>query len=432
MKIIGDEITEQVLNIVREEIVPAEGCTEPIAIAYTAAKAVEILGTRPDRLDVYVSGNIIKNVKSVVVPNSGGMAGIEVSAAMGAIAGDASRELLVISGIEESKLQKVREFIGAGKINVFHEDNDIKLYVRIDAFAGEKSAGVEIKHIHTNITEIKKDKEIVFNMPCNDFDFNSSLSDRKILSVELIYNLAKTIDYRLIEPIFSKVIDLNSTIAEEGLKESYGVNVGAMIQANIKNGNYGDDQRNRSASFAAAGSDARVSGCPLPVMTTSGSGNQGLTASLPIIRYCRDKGLTKEELVRALFLSHLLTIHIKTNVGRLSAYCGAVCASAGVSGAIAFIENGDLNCVGGAVTNTLANISGVICDGAKASCSSKIATGIYTAFDSAMLSLSKKVFNPQDGIVSQNIEKTIQNIGRLSQDGMAGTDRTILKIMTGK
>ncbi|WP_372714425.1 L-serine ammonia-lyase, iron-sulfur-dependent, subunit alpha, partial [Ilyobacter sp.] len=204
------------------------------------------------------------------------------------------------------------------------------------------------------------------------------------------------------------------------------------IQENINNGNYGDDKRNRAASFAAAGSDARMSGCPLPVMTTSGSGNQGMTASLPIIRYCLDKGISRENMIRSLFLSHLLTIHIKTNVGRLSAYCGAVCAVSGVSGALAFLEKGDLKIVGDAVTNTLANISGLICDGAKASCASKIATGVYTAFDSAMLALNNRVFNSEDGIVSQNIEKTILNIGRLSQEGMVGTDNTILNIMTGK
>jgi L-cysteine desulfidase len=425
-------VIKQILNILEEEIVPAEGCTEPIAIAYTAAKTVEILGTSPERLDIYVSGNIIKNVKSVIVPNSEGMVGIEASAALGALAGDSSRELLVISSIERSKLQDIREFIKNGRINVFHEDNGVKLYVRVEAFSGDESASVEIKHIHTNITEIKRNGSTIISRPCNDSDFNSSLSDRKILSVELIYNLAKSIDYLLIKPIFEKVISLNSTIAIEGLKGTYGVNVGAMIQENINNGNYGDDKRNRAASFAAAGSDARMSGCPLPVMTTSGSGNQGMTASLPIIRYCLDKGISRENMIRSLFLSHLLTIHIKTNVGRLSAYCGAVCAVSGVSGALAFLEKGDLKIVGDAVTNTLANISGLICDGAKASCASKIATGVYTAFDSAMLALNNRVFNSEDGIVSQNIEKTILNIGRLSQEGMVGTDNTILNIMTGK
>ncbi len=429
---INNETIEKVLTILEEEIVPAEGCTEPIAIAYTAAKAAQVLGTTPDRLDIYVSGNMIKNVKSVIVPNSGGMVGIEVSAAMGAIAGDAEAELLVISNVEKEKLAEVREFMEAGRAHVYHEDNDVKLYARIVAHAGEESASVEIKHVHTNITTIEKNGEVLVSQPCNDADFNSALSDREMLSIELIYNLAKNIDISLIEPIFGKIVDLNSSIAEEGLKETYGVNVGSMIKENIAKGIYGDDQRNRSASYAAAGSDARMSGCPLPVMTTSGSGNQGMTASLPIIRYCMDQGLDRETLIRALFVSHVSTIHVKTNVGRLSAYCGAVCASAGVSGALAFLAGGDLQAVGDAITNTLANVSGLICDGAKASCAAKIATGVYTAFDSCMLAMNSRVYAAGDGIVGEDIEKTIKNIGRLAQEGMAGTDQTILKVMTGR
>lgn len=427
---INNEITEQILAILNEEIIPAEGCTEPIAIAYTASRAVDILGSLPDKLDVYVSGNMIKNVKSVIVPNSGGMVGIECSAALGAFAGNSKKELLVISNVDEEDIEKAKEFTEAKNINVILADNDIKLYCKVVAYSKGESASVEIKHVHTNVTEVAKDGNVIISRPCNDADFNSSLSDRELLSVELIYNLAKTIDVELIKPLFSKVIDFNCAIAKVGLSEKYGVNIGAMIQDNIKKGIYGDDLRNRAASLAAAGSDARMSGCPLPVMTTSGSGNQGMTASLPIIKYCRDKNISEEQLFRALFLSHSLTIHIKTNVGRLSAYCGAVCAAAGVSGALTFLEDGDLKAVGDAVTNTLANISGLICDGAKASCAFKIATSIYTSFDSAMLALNQRVFNPADGIVSKNIEETIKNIGRLSQEGMAGTDKTILDIMS--
>lgn len=429
---INQEIIGKVLTILEEEIVPAEGCTEPIAIAYTAAKAVKVLGKTPDRLDVFVSGNMIKNVKSVVVPNSGGMVGIEVSAVMGALVGDADAELLVISKVEEEGLKEVKAFMEKDKVRVYHEDNDIKLYAKIVAYAGEESASVEIKHIHTNITCIEKNGEVLLKQACNDKDFNSALSDRQMLSIELIYNLAKNIDISLIEGIFNKVIKLNSAIAEEGLKETYGVNIGSMIKENIASGVYGDDQRNRSASFAAAGSDARMSGCPLPVMTTSGSGNQGMTASLPIVRYCLDKGIDRETMIRALFVSHMSTIHVKTNVGRLSAYCGAVCAAAGVSGALAFLANGSLKAVGDSITNTLANVSGLICDGAKASCAAKIATSVYTAFDSSMLALSNRVYTSGDGIVGENIERTILNIGRLAQEGMAGTDQTILKVMIGQ
>ena len=421
---------ETILDILKEEIVPAEGCTEPIALALVAAKAKHVLGKEPDRLDIYVSGNIIKNVKSVVVPNSGGMVGIEVASAMGAIAGNADKDLLVISDITPNDMDNVRNFIKTSTINVFHEKNDIKLYIKIIAYNGENYASVEIKHIHTNITRIEKDGKQIIGRACNDADFNSPLTNRKNLSIELIYNLAKTIDISLIEPIFSKVIELNSKIAEEGLKETYGVNIGSRILANIHEGIYGDDRRNRCASYAAAGSDARMSGCPLPVMTTSGSGNQGMTASLPIIKYCELKKIDRETMIRALFLSHLTTIHIKTNVGRLSAHCGAVCGAAAVGGAIVFLEGGNLQTVSNAIVNTLGNISGLICDGAKASCAMKIATSIYTAFDSATLSFHHKALCSGDGIIGKDVEETIKNIGILSQAGMQKTDDVILNIMT--
>lgn len=429
---INEVVKKQVLNILEEEIIPAEGCTEPIALAYTATKAVEILQKKPEKLMVYVSGNIIKNVKSVVVPNSGGMIGIEAASAMGALAGDAKKELLVISNIQPSQLQEIRDFIDLGNVEVIHENTSIKLYCRIEAISQTESVSVEIKHVHTNITKVIRNGVTLIDRPCNDADFNSSLTDRKILSIQLIYELAKTIDINLISEKFDQVIHFNTAIAEEGLKGNYGINVGKMIKDNMDSGVYGNDQRNRSASFAAAGSDARMSGCALPVMTTSGSGNQGMTASLPIIKYVIDHNLTKEELYRALFMSHLSTVHLKTNVGRLSAYCGVICASAAVSGGIAFIQGGDYQTVSNAITNTLGNVSGIICDGAKGSCASKIATGVTAAFDSAMLAKAQHVMNGGDGIVGDCVETTIQNIGKLAQNGMNKTDEVILGIMTNK
>ena len=427
---IDNNTINTVLDILKEEIVPAEGCTEPTAIALVAAKARQVLDMTPDKLDIHISGNIIKNVKSVVVPNSGGMVGIEVAAAMGVIAGNANKDLLVISDVIPEDMKKVREFMDNSTIKVFHKKGDIKLYVKITAYNKENSASVEIKHMHTNITRIEKNGKQVISQTCNDADFNSPLTNRKLLTVKLIYNLAKTIDLSLIEPLFTQVIELNSKIAEEGLKETYGVNIGSRIMSNIEKGIYGDDRRNRCASYAASGSDARMSGCPLPVMTTSGSGNQGMTASLPIIKYCELKKITKETMIRGLFLSHLSAIHIKTNVGRLSAYCGAVCAAAGVSGAIVYLSGGKLKAVSDAIVNTLGNISGLICDGAKASCAMKIATGIYTAFDSATLGYHQKALCSGDGIIGKNVEETIKNIGILSQVGMQKTDDVILNIMT--
>ena len=421
---------EKVLKILEEEIVAAEGCTEPIALSYAAAKARRILGTIPHKVDVFLSGNIIKNVKSVTIPNSDGMVGIEAAIAMGLIAGDDRKELMVISDVTSEQLTEVKEFLAKDIIKTHVHPGDIKLYIRLEISNDEDNVVLEIKHTHTNVTQILKNGKILLSQVCNDGDFNSSLTDRKVLSVKFIYDLAKTIDIDLIRPIFQKVVNYNSAIAEEGLKGKYGVNIGKMILENIEKGIYGNDVRNKAASYASAGSDARMSGCALPVMTTSGSGNQGMTASLPIIKFAAEKNLSEEELIRGLFVSHLITIHVKTNVGRLSAYCGAICAAAGVAASLTYLHGGSYEMVCAAITNILGNLSGVICDGAKASCAMKISSGIYSAFDATMLALNKNVLKSGDGIVGVDIEETIRNVGELAQSGMKGTDETILDIMT--
>lgn len=430
MMLTEQDTIKKVLNILHEEIVPAQGCTEPIAIALVAAKAKEVLGELPEHVKIFVSGNIIKNVKSVVVPNSGGMIGIETAAAMGIVAGDCKKDLMVISSVTERDMEDVREYLKNVSFEIVHEKTPVKLYVRVEAFAGDKSALVEVQYLHTNLTKVVRNGQILLDRGFSPENFNTTQEDRSILSVKLIYQLAESMDLDLIRPLFEQVIELNTTIAEEGLQNTYGVNIGSSILKNIEQGIYGDDTRNRCASYAAAGSDARMSGCPLPVMTTSGSGNQGMTASLPVIKFVRMKGLSDEELIRALFMSHLCTVHIKTQVGRLSAYCGAMCAAAGVSGAITFLLGEDYTTVAHAIINTLGNISGVICDGAKPSCAMKIATGIYAAFDSATLASYHKDLHGGDGIVGSDVEATIRNIGELASCGMKQTDETILKIMT--
>ncbi|MDD7410990.1 L-cysteine desulfidase family protein [Fusobacterium gastrosuis] len=421
---------EKVLRILEEEIVPAEGCTEPIAIAYAAAKAKKILGAIPNKVDIFLSGNIIKNVKSVTIPNSNGMIGIEVAVAMGIIAGNSDKELMVISEVSPEQLKQVENYLEKKIIKTHVFPGDIKLYIRLEIESNEDKVVLEIKHTHTNLTKIEKNGEVLLNQVCNDGDFNSSLTDRKILSVKYIYDLTRVIDIDLVKPIFKKVISYNSAIAEEGLTGKYGVNIGKMILNNIEKGVYGNDIRNKAASYASAGSDARMSGCALPVMTTSGSGNQGMTASLPIIKFAAEKDLSEEELIRGLFMSHLMTIHVKTNVGRLSAYCGAICASAGVAASLTYLHGGSYEMVCDAITNILGNLSGVICDGAKASCAMKITSGIYSAFDATMLALQRDALKAKDGIVGEDIEKTIINVGNLAQAGMKGTDEVILKIMT--
>ena len=421
---------EKVLRILEEEIIAAEGCTEPIALSYAAAKARKILGKIPTKVNVFLSGNIIKNVKSVLIPSSNGMVGIEAAIAMGLIAGDDEKELMVISNVNQDDLVAVQNYLDKKIIKTSLEPGDIKLYIRLEISEGSDEVVLEIKHTHTNITKITKNGKILLEQVCNDGDFNSSLTDRKVLSVKFIYDLAKNIDIDLIRPIFKKVITYNSAIAEEGLKEKYGVNIGKMILDNIEKGIYGNDIRNKAASYASAGSDARMSGCALPVMTTSGSGNQGMTASLPIIKFAAEKNLSEEELIRGLFVSHLTTIHVKTNVGRLSAYCGAICAAAGVAASLTYLHGGSYEMVCDAITNILGNLSGVICDGAKASCAMKISSGIYSAFDATMLALHKDVLKSGDGIIGVDIEETIKNVGELAQNGMKTTDTKILEIMT--
>lgn len=421
--------TRKILNILKEEIIPAQGCTEPIAIAYVSAKARNILGALPTKINIYVSGNMIKNVKSVIIPKSNGMIGIESAVALGVVAGKVDDELMVISHLNEDDIQEAKNYLKNHEINVIHENSEVKLYIRVEAFYNNESVVVEIKHFHTNITRVEKNGQILINQICNDVDFNTTFEDRSILSIKSIYNFAKNIDVDEVKSLFEEVIRLNSNIANAGLNEEYGVNIGSLIQKNMNNGLYGKDIRNSCVSFTSAGSDARMSGCALPVMTTSGSGNQGMTASLPVIKYCEEKRFTFEKLIRGLLFSHLATIHLKTNVGRLSAFCGVMCATSAVSGAISFLEDADYETVANSITNSLGNVSGIICDGAKASCATKIATGIYAAFDSSMLALNNKYLHGGDGIVSFDVEKTIKNIGVLSEIGMRTTDDVILNIM---
>jgi len=425
----NDKDTQIILNILAEEVIPAEGCTEPIALAYVGAKAREILNAEVEKVTIKVSGNMIKNVKSVVVPNSGGMVGIEVSVVMGIIAGDSKKDLMVISNITKKQMEEVKTFLAQKEVKVIHEDTDIKLYAQITLESKTKSACVEIKHMHTNITHIEKNHKVVLDRPCNDVDFNSPAKDREILDIKTIYELAKTINLIKIEKLFTKVINLNSKIAREGLMGNYGVNIGKIISDNIEKGFYGDDARNRAASFASAGSDARMSGCALPVMTTSGSGNQGMTSSLALIEYARILKVPQEKLIRSLFFSHLATVHIKTNVGRLSAYCGVICSSAAVAGALAFLNEESYEVVAHSIINTLGDVSGIICDGAKSSCAMKVSTTIYAAFDSYLLASAGKYLHGGDGIIAHDIEETLKNIGELSQDGMNTTDKVIIGIM---
>ncbi len=428
-------MTEKILQILEEEIVPAEGCTEPIALAYAASLVTRAAdGCLPTGMTVSLSGNMIKNVKSVHIPNSDGQVGIEYAVAMGAVLGDSRKKLMVISDVDSADLYKVNGFLESCPIEIRLEKNVPKLYIRVNARCGGHDVMVEIRDFHTNVTRYECDGVDILSSAdkfCGSSESRVSEehTDRSFLTIGLICDEASNIEIALIEPLFAKVIAYNSAIADEGLENEYGIAIGKTIFDGIRTGEYGDDVKNNLCAYAAAGSDARMNGCPLPVMTTSGSGNQGMTCSLPVIRFCQMKGLSRETMIRGLFVSHLITVHIKESIGRLSAYCGAMAASAGVSGALAYIDGLDPKQVSMAVETTLATISGIICDGAKSSCATKIATGIACAVDAYFAARKWRGFNYGEGIVGNDIESSITHVGTLASDGMQTTDDVILDIM---
>lgn len=428
-------VEQKIYAILREEIVPAEGCTEPIALAYAASLATLALDGRvPDRMDVFLSGNLIKNVKSVHIPGTGGQVGIETAIAMGAILGDSTRKLMVIADADTTRMPEVEAYAASGSIAVHLQKDCPKLYIRIEARPGD--VVVEISDYHTRVTRFEREGRNLLSAAdaasCAEHSLVEDYTDRSFLTIDLICDKARTMSLSPVEGLFDEVVRCNEAIAREGLSGLWGIAIGRTIQEGIRDGVYGDDIKNNLASWAAAGSDARMNGCPLPVMTTSGSGNQGMTCSLPIIRFCRMRGLSHEQMVRGLFVSHLITIHIKESIGRLSAYCGAMAASAGVAGALAFLDGLSAASVKMAVETTLATVSGVICDGAKSSCATKIATGIQTAVDAYYAAKKGRGLSFGEGIVGADIESTISHVGTLGNDGMKETDDVILDIMLSK
>ena len=412
------------VQILKEELVPAMGCTEPIALAYCAAKAREVLGCLPERCVVEASGNIVKNVKSVIVPNTGGLKGIEAAAAAGIVAGDAGKILEVISGVTEEQKGEIREFLSRAEIRVEPLETDEILDMIVTLYKGESTSRVRISNYHTNIVLIEKNGQVVYKrgvMAAKE----AQMADRSLLNVEDIYDFAKTADLEDVKDIIGRQIAYNSAISEEGLKNNWGANVGSVL---LKA--YGDDVQVRARAAAAAGSDARMSGCEMPVIINSGSGNQGMTASLPVIEYAKELGSSEEELYRALLLSNLLTIHQKTGIGRLSAYCGAVSAGCGAGCGIAFLQGADLKAIAHTLVNALAIVSGIICDGAKPSCAGKIAAAVDAGILGYQMYVNGQQFRGGDGIISKGVENTIHNVGRLGKDGMKETDKEIIRIMT--
>lgn len=420
----------QFIAILQEELVPALGCTEPIAIAYAGAHARALLGKIPDRVCIKSSGNIIKNVKSVTVPNSGNMKGIPAAAAIGIIGGNPDKGLEVLADITESDIARTKEFLEKIPCKVSLLDTVASLHFIVEVFAGSDSASVEIIHQHTNIVHTTKNGKDVLSVPFDPASANAALTDRSGLSVKKILEFADTIDLDRVRPILERQIDYNTRIAQEGLEHRYGINAGANL-LKAAEAEQAVTVKIRAQAVAAAGSDARMSGCTLPVVTNSGSGNQGLTASLPVIVFAEEKKLPHDKLLRGLLVSNLIAIHQKTRIGRLSAYCGAVSAACGSGAAITYLSGGSYEQVCETITNTLAVVSGIVCDGAKPSCASKIASSVDAALNAHYLAMQNRVFEPGEGIVKGDIEKTIAGVGAVAADGMRETDKVILRIMVG-
>lgn len=418
------------VNILKEELVPAMGCTEPIAIAYAAAVLRETLGQPAERMEVEASGNIIKNVKSVFVPGTGGLRGIPAAAAAGMAAGDPSLDLEVLSQIGEAEQARIREYLACTPITVKLADSPLIFDILVRAWAGEDSALVRIANYHTHIVRIEKNGAILKDLPVQAAA-EEGLTDKSALSVRGILEFAREADLSDVEETLSRQIRFNTAIAQEGLRGDYGANIGQVLLSA-----YGDDVKIRAKAMAAAGSDARMNGCGLPVVIVSGSGNQGLTASLPVIEYAKELGADQDTLYRALLVSDLITIHLKAEIGRLSAYCGAVSAGCGSGAGIAYLYGKDkpeealLKDVSHTIVNSLAVVSGMVCDGAKASCAAKIASAVDAGILGFTMYQQGQQFRGGDGIISKGVEETIHNIGLLATQGMRETDREILDIMT--
>lgn len=414
------------VQILKEELIPAMGCTEPIALAYGAAVARDILGTVPERVTIGASGSIIKNVKSVIVPNTGHLKGIPAAAAAGIVAGDASRELEVIASVSPEQVEKIREFLDQVPIAVEHIDNGPTFDIVVTVYKGQDEAKVRIANFHTNIVRKEKNGQVLLDIPVKE-DSEEGLTDRSLLTMEGIWDFANTVDVEDVRETLERQMKYNMAIAEEGMKNDYGANIGKVLKDT-----WGDDIRTRAKAMAAAGSDARMNGCELPVIINSGSGNQGITASVPVIVYGRELGVSEEKLLRALVLSNLTAIHQKTGIGRLSAYCGAVNAGAGAGAGIAYLCGGGYKEVIHTVVNALAVVSGIVCDGAKASCAAKIASAVDAGILGYNMYIRGQQFLGGDGIVTKGVERTIENVGRLGKEGMRETNEEIIKIMIGE
>ena len=419
----GDHLYQQYVSILQEELRPAMGCTEPIALAYAGAKARQLLGRLPETVQIRVSGNIIKNVKSVIVPNTGGMHGIGPAVCAGIVAGDADKVLEVISTVTEAQRRELSDFVQTVPVQVSPASSGLVFDIDLTLVAGKDSVRLRIVNHHTNIVLMEKNGEKLLDLPVEESS-EDHLTDKSCLNIQSIVEFAGCVEIADIETVVGRQIDCNMAIAEEGIRHNWGANIGRVLLEH-----QGQLLSKQAAAYAAAGSDARMSGCEMPVIILSGSGNQGITASVPVAVYARALGKTREELLRAVVLSDLVTIHQKSGIGRLSAYCGAISAGCGAGAGIAYLMGGDLHAVAHTVVNSLAILSGTICDGAKPSCAAKIAAAVDSGILGWHMYQEHQQFYGGDGIVTKGVDKTVKNVGRLASEGMRQTDATILEIM---
>lgn len=417
---------EQYAALLREELRPALGCTEPVSIALCAAAMTKALGCMPERILVQCSRNILKNAKGVVVPNSGGMKGIDVAAALGAIVGAPERGLEVLTGVTPEQIEAARAWLARGACQVRLMDTPETLHLVVTGISGDgHTASAELKRTHTGLTRVTRDNVAIFHCK-TDAEAQEENNAAKSLNVGGILTFAEKarLEENGLRELLERQIECNSRIAEEGLSHPYGACVGATLLRH-----FGESASVRAQAYAAAGSDARMGGCEMPVVINSGSGNQGLTVTLPVLEYAWELGKDHETVLRALLVSNLVAIRIKAAYGRLSAFCGAVSAAAGSGAAITWLRGGTETQIETTIVNTLADISGMVCDGAKASCASKIASAVGTAILASCMSMDSKGFAAGEGLVKQNVEQTIDTIGRMASEGMAETDKKILQLM---
>lgn len=416
-----DNIYQIYVQILKEELVTAMGCTEPIAISYAAARARAVLGELPEKIVVKASGSIIKNVKSVVVPNTGGLKGIEAAAAAGVVCGNENKKLEVLSEIESEDIERIKGYLGQADIKVEYQETGHTFDLSVCVYKEHSQASVRITDYHTNIVQIEKNWELIRD---DLKDEKIEKANRDVLSMENIWEFVRCADIEDVKETLDKQIECNMKIAREGIRGNYGANIGSILLKME-----GDSVQVRAKAMAATGSDARMNGCGLPVVINSGSGNQGITCSVPVLVYGESLNCDIEKIYRALLLSNLTAIYIKAGIGTLSAYCGAVSAGAAAGAGIAYLHGGGYEEIKHTVVNALAIVSGIVCDGAKASCAAKIASSVEAGIVGYYMYLNEQEFYAGEGIVAEGIDRTIENIGILGKEGMKETNKKIIEMM---